>query len=252
MSLAFPLRPSTTPAEISFLARNQLSSRSRWPRSSRATFLMGSIRDRIAAARRGKRPRADAEEHNTQEVKRSSQSGVIPRPDNGLFPAGQPNRQSPMPSEPVPRGCFIPVGRLKGRCADEAGPYQPADVSRCQRAPKSLNISRNGEPTGKDTTRTANPAKVGASSDFLPRFSGRPELPASRSGCLSRRSSEPCRSSRHWRWRSRFGGVLILFGADWPEDWAERAQGRKSVLGKAPACSLVACPKRRAGESSKL
>jgi hypothetical protein len=43
--------------------------------------------------RRWKRPRADAEEQDPQQVKRSSPPGGIPRPDHGLTPPGQSGRQ---------------------------------------------------------------------------------------------------------------------------------------------------------------
>ena len=64
-----------------------------------------------------------------------------------------------MPSEPAPRGCFILEGRRKGRRVGEAGSSHAAGISKCQRAAKSLNISRNGKPTLKYTTRAAGPAK---------------------------------------------------------------------------------------------
>ena len=42
------LRPSTTPPEIRFLARNQFSNRGRCLCSMRATFFIGSMRERKA------------------------------------------------------------------------------------------------------------------------------------------------------------------------------------------------------------
>ena len=47
VSFALLFEPSTAPAEMAPLARNQLSNKGRWVRSVRAIFFMGSIFERI-------------------------------------------------------------------------------------------------------------------------------------------------------------------------------------------------------------